>query len=102
MPQALIFRPLRDSPHLEKLQSEGREILFMVEPIDEWVVRGLEAYQEKKLVSAMHGEQTNDEEVADAGTAKDLLVKMKEILGDAVGGVVPSQGLTKSPSALWF
>ena len=94
------LQTLKDSPHLEKLQSEGREILFMVEPIDEWVVRGLEAYQEKKLVSAMHGEQTNDEEVADAGTAKDLLVKMKEILGDAVGGVVPSQRLTESPVCL--
>lgn len=92
------LQTLKDSPHLERLKAEGREILFMVEPIDEWVVRALGEYNEKKLVSAMHGEES-DEEV-DAGTAKDLLAKMKEILGDAVGDVVSSRRLQDSPVCL--
>ena len=44
---------LEGAPHLEGLKKRGYEVLFMVEPIDQWVSESLREFDGKKLISAM-------------------------------------------------
>ncbi len=44
------------SPHLEAFADKGYEVLFLADPIDEFFVKYVEAYKEKKLKSVGKGE----------------------------------------------
>jgi molecular chaperone HtpG len=52
---------LKASPYLEKFRHKGYEVLFMDEPIDEWVVQSLTEYKGKKLKAVNKGEVDIDE-----------------------------------------
>jgi molecular chaperone HtpG len=43
------------SPHLEVFRKKGVEVLYLVDPIDEWVVQALPDFDGKKLVHAAKG-----------------------------------------------
>src|SRR5690606_6827709 len=45
----------RKSPHSEGLRAKGFEVLFMSDPVDEWVVEALGRFDDKPLVSAAKG-----------------------------------------------
>jgi molecular chaperone HtpG len=99
-----------NSPHLEAFRSHDFEVLYMTDPIDEWVVQSLTAYKEKSLKSIAKGDidLDTDEGKEDREKArkeaeekhKDLVAKIKEILGDKVKEVRLSQRLTKSACCL--
>src|SRR5690606_1912203 len=44
------------SPHLEACRARGYQVLFMADPIDEWVVQDLPEYKGKQLVSVTQGD----------------------------------------------
>merc|ERR1712203_546619 len=94
------------SPFLEQLRKKGIEVLYLVDPIDEYAVQQLKEFDGKKLKS------TTKEglDIADDDEKKKLeelkaefepLTKlMKEVLGDKTEKVVVSDRLADSPCVL--
>merc|ERR1711988_151758 len=100
-------RSVETSPFLEKLKKKGYEVLFMVDPIDEYAVGQLKEYEGKKLISAtkegLEIEEDDDEKKAfeEAKSKTESLCKlMKEVLDDKVEKVVVSSRLADSPCVL--
>jgi molecular chaperone HtpG len=61
-------RAVENSPFLETLKKKGYEVLYMVDPIDEYAVQQMKEYEGKKLLSAtkegLDMEQDDDEKKA--------------------------------------
>merc|ERR1712063_53298 len=83
------------------------EVLYMVDPIDEYCVQQLKEYDGKKLVSVtkegLKFEETEEEKKAWEELTADfepLCKLMKEILGDKTEKVIMSERVTESPCCL--
>jgi molecular chaperone HtpG len=53
---------LEQSPLLEAFNAKGFEVLFLTDPVDEWVVQSLHSYQEKSLKAVDRGDVDLDSE----------------------------------------
>merc|ERR1712017_23539 len=98
---------VESAPFLEQLKKRGYEVLFMVDPIDEYSVQQLKEYDGKKLAAVtkegLELEKTEDEkkEFEEKKAACENLCKlMKEVLGDKAEKVVVSDRLSSSPCCL--
>lgn len=97
---------LEESPYLEAFKLRGIEVLFLYEPIDDFVMTHLGQFEEKKLVSGEQEDIDFDEvspeeasESLDDASIKDLCGWMKEVLGEErVGEVSIGRRLTKGPA----
>ncbi|MDH5394326.1 MAG: molecular chaperone HtpG [Gammaproteobacteria bacterium] len=99
----------KNSPHLELLKSKGLEVLLLSDRVDEWLVSHLTEFDGKQMVSVTRGDldlgETDTEEEKKAlekaqGEFKDVVEKMKEVLGADIKDVRMSSRLTDSPSCL--
>jgi len=100
-------KAVESSPFLEKLKKKGYEVLFMVDPIDEYAVQQLKEFEGKKLVCAtkegLKINETEDEKKTfeEAKAATEGLCKLiKEVLDDKVEKVVVSNRLEQAPCCL--
>merc|ERR1712045_847629 len=100
-------RSVETSPFLERLKKKGYEVLYVVDPIDEYAVQQLKEFDGKKLLSAtkegLNIEDDEDEKKAfeEAKAKSEGLCKlMKEVLDDKVEKVVVSNRLADSPCCL--
>jgi molecular chaperone HtpG len=100
-------KAVENSPFLERLKKKGYEVIFMVDPIDEYVVQQLKEYDGKKLVSCtkegLEIEETDEEKAAQEAKKaafESLCKTMKDILGDRVEKVVVSDRIVDSPCVL--
>jgi len=100
-------KAVETSPFLEKLKRKGYEVLYMVDPIDEYVVQQLKEYDDKKLICAtkegLNLGETDEEKKSfeEEKTKTEGLCKiMKEILDDKVEKVVVSNRIVDSPCCL--
>lgn len=91
---------LKNSPHLESLKEKGYEVLLMTDPVDEWVVRSLTEYQEKKLKSAETGVLDGETDKTETEKFGEFFKFVKDVLGDKVKDVKASQRLKNSISCL--
>eukprot|EP01023_Acetabularia_acetabulum_P042256 TRINITY_DN4160_c0_g1_i1.p1 TRINITY_DN4160_c0_g1~~TRINITY_DN4160_c0_g1_i1.p1 ORF type:complete len:707 (+),score=180.71 TRINITY_DN4160_c0_g1_i1:159-2279(+) len=100
-------KAVENSPFIEKLRKKGYEVLFMVDPIDEYAVQQLKEYDGKKLVcvtkEGLQLEDTEEEKKKMEETKaqfEPLCKLIKEILGDKVEKVVVSDRIVDSPCVL--
>ena len=98
---------VENSPFLEKLKRKGYEVLFMVDPIDEYAIQQLKEFDGKKLVCAtkegLKITESEDEKkkFEEAKAASEGLCKLiKEVLDDKVEKVIVSNRLEQAPCCL--
>ena len=95
------------SPFLEALKKRGYEVLYLVDPIDEYMVQQLKDYDGKKLKSCskegLDLEETEEEKKQkeeEKARFEPLCKLMKDVLGDKVEKVVVSNRIDESPCVL--
>jgi molecular chaperone HtpG len=100
-------RVLEGTPHLEGLRKRGYEVLYMCDPVDQWVVDSLRTFDGKPLVSAMRADLKIEEKAEDKrarevveSALKGLLDRARAVLGDRVKDVRFTDRLTDSPCCL--
>lgn len=100
-------KAVENSPFLEQLKKKGYEVLYMVDPIDEYAIQQLKEYEGKKLICAtkegLKIEETEEEKKKfeeEKAKTEDLCKLVKEVLGDKVEKVTVSERLADSPCCL--
>merc|ERR1711904_1867 len=94
------------SPFIETLRKKGLEVLYMIDPIDEYCVQQLKEFDGKKLKSTTkEGLDIEDEDekkkIEELKAEFEPLTKlMKEVLGDKVEKVICSSRMADSPCVL--
>merc|ERR1712166_1413456 len=95
------------SPFLEALRKRGYEVLYLVDPIDEYMVQQLKESDGKKLISCtkegLELEETDDEKKKkeeEKARFEPLCKLIKDVLGDKVEKVVVSNRIDESPCVL--
>merc|ERR1711977_147301 len=98
-------KQVETSPFIERCKKRNYEVLFMVDPIDEYCVQQLKEYDGKKLLSVtkegLKFEETEKKAFEEIKADFEPLCKlMKEILGDKTEKVVVSERLSEAPCCL--
>lgn len=104
-----IYGPSRESvesgPHLEAFRENGIEVLYLYEPIDEFLMSSIREYDGKKLVSVDNADLSlepfeieRQQDSLDEKQASELCSWIREHLGDRVEQVDVSKRLVSSPA----
>ncbi len=94
------------SPHLEALRGRGVEVLFLLDPVDEWMLQRLTEFDGKPLRQVDRGEVDLEDEEAKsqreekAKELEDLLAALRSELDDDISEVRFSARLKDSPAVL--
>ncbi len=106
---------IEQNPHLEIFRAKGLEVLYLYEPVDEFVMDSLRKFKEFELKATENADITNIEKYADNAEKKDkpeelskeesqdmdrFLKRVQEILGDRITEARISKRLSQSPSCL--
>ena len=105
---------IEGNPHLEIFRSKGLEVLYLLDPLDEFALENLRTFEDHELQPIEHvdpasldgfessAEEKKAEPLTDAeeGEFEKLVARVKEILGDKVSKVKISARLTESPCCL--
>ncbi|HET56140.1 MAG TPA: molecular chaperone HtpG [Ignavibacteria bacterium] len=102
-------------PHLEIFKSKGIEVLYLFDPVDEFVINSLRKYKDFEIESVENADLKKVEKLENIEEKKNefnklekddekhfssLLSKMKSILGERVADVKESKRLSGSASCL--
>jgi molecular chaperone HtpG len=95
------------SPFIEGLKKKGYEVIYMIDPIDEYVIQQLKEFDGKKLKNCtkegldLEADEDEKKKIEEQKAAYEGLCKLiKEILGDKVEKVLVSTRIAESPCVL--
>ena len=98
---------VENAPFLEVLKSKGFEIIYLIDPIDEYMIQQIREYDGKKLVCATRdglelelSEEEKKGKEEEKKSLEPLCEKIKEILKEQVEKVVLSDRIVESPCVL--
>merc|ERR1712050_133995 len=98
---------VENSPFLEALKKRDLEVLYLVDPIDEYAIQQLKDYQGKTMACATKegldlglSEEEKKKAEEEKASFEDLCKKVKDILGKKVEKVVISDRMVGSPCSL--
>ncbi|RUQ32923.1 MAG: molecular chaperone HtpG [Candidatus Competibacteraceae bacterium] len=103
------FAAAKNSPHLEIFRKKGLEVLLLTDRVDEWLMSHLTEFEGKPFQSVAKGaldldkiasEAEKEEQKQAEDQFKDLLTRVKEVLGDQINEARISSRLTDSPACL--
>jgi len=103
------FAAAKNSPHLEIFRKKGLEVLLLTDRVDEWLMSHLTEFEGKPFHSVAKGaldldkiasEEEKQEQKQAEDQFKDLLTKVKDVLGDQIKEARISSRLTDSPACL--
>ena len=103
------FAAAKNSPHLEIFRKKGLEVLLLTDRVDEWLMSHLTEFEGKHFHSVAKGaldldkiasEEEKREQKQAEDQFKDLLTKVKDVLGDQIKEARISSRLTDSPACL--
>jgi molecular chaperone HtpG len=96
-----------NSPFIEGLKKKGYEVVYMVDPIDEYVIQQLKEFEGKKLKNCTkegldleHDEEEKKKIEEQKASFEPLCKLVKEVLGDKVEKVVVGTRIAESPCVL--
>lgn len=89
-----------NSPYFEAMAKKGTEVLFLYQPIDDFVMKNLGTYQKRKLVSIESSEahERKEDTAEEKELSANLVDYVQETLSDRVSAVSASQRLVSSPA----
>ena len=101
---------LESGPHIEKLKQKNYEVIYMIDPVDEWVMSTVSEYAGKKMVSITKDEldleteeekkNKEEEKKHHAERLKPVTESIQKALGENVKEVKISDRLVDSPACL--
>ncbi|MDH5717353.1 MAG: molecular chaperone HtpG [Spirochaetia bacterium] len=100
---------IENSPHLESFKNKGYEVLYLLDPVDEFVLESLGEFDKKKIKNAGKGADISTKEEKEKAEKKlkeegkkydDLLKFFQEKLSDDVKEVKLSSRLVSAPACL--
>jgi len=101
------IKAVQNSPFLERLKSKNYEVIYMVDPLDEYITQQVKNYKDKKLVNItkenidLNDTESEKEEFEKAKEDyKSVCEYMKTVLNNEVEKVVISNKLNNSPCIL--
>ncbi|GAB6887556.1 molecular chaperone HtpG [Desulfothermus okinawensis JCM 13304] len=99
-------KSIENSPYLEPFKEEEIEVLYLYEPIDEFILQAISEYKGKKFKAVEHADINKikkDDKLRQGEDSKEienLIKKIKEVLKDKVVDVRTTNRLIKTPVCL--